>query len=150
MAPTGPVLLCYDGSDAARRAIETAAELLQGGSALVLTVWEPFRASLLSPIGSTIGVASGMAKEVDEASVAVATRTAEEGVSIAATAGFDPQPVIGHGKPRDAIVEAAQQHGARVVVMGSHSHGGAEAALFGSVTTGVLHRSAAPVLVVRA
>jgi hypothetical protein len=34
----GPVLLCYDGSDAAGRAIEHAARML-GGEAIVLTVW---------------------------------------------------------------------------------------------------------------
>jgi hypothetical protein len=34
----GPVLLSYDGSDAARRAIERAGQLLGGGEAIVLTV----------------------------------------------------------------------------------------------------------------
>jgi hypothetical protein len=36
----GPVLLSYDGSDAARRAIERAGQLLGGSEAIVLTVWE--------------------------------------------------------------------------------------------------------------
>ena len=39
----GPVLLCYDGSDNARQAIERAGQLLGGGEAVVLTVWRACR-----------------------------------------------------------------------------------------------------------
>src|SRR5256885_1767175 len=146
----GPALLCYDGSDEARHAIDVAGELLKGGPALVVTVWEPYGPSLLAPVGSTIGVASGLAKEFDEASVELARKTADEGVSRAAAGGFEnPQPVIVHGKPRDAILEAAEEHGAAVIVMGNRGQGGAEAMIFGSVSTAVLHRSPVPVLVVR-
>jgi nucleotide-binding universal stress UspA family protein len=148
--PDGPALLCYDGSEPARRAIEAAGELLKGGPALVLTVWEPYRPSLLSPVSSTIGVASGIAKEFDEVSVDIATKTAEEGAGIASAAGFeDVKPLIVHGKPRDAIVEAAEEHNARIVVMGNRGQGGAESVLYGSVSTAVLHRAPVPVLVVR-
>ncbi len=40
-SPQGPLLLCYDGSEQARYAIETAASLLVRRPALVLTVWQP-------------------------------------------------------------------------------------------------------------
>jgi nucleotide-binding universal stress UspA family protein len=147
----GPAILCFDGSDEARHAIDAAAELLHGGPALVLTVWEPYSPSLLSPVGSTIGVASGLAKEFDEASVELARQTADEGAKLAAAAGFkSPQPQIAHGKPREAILEAAREHSARVIVMGNRGQGGAESAIFGSVSTAVLHRAQVPVLVVRA
>lgn len=36
------ILLCYDGSEDARAAIEHAGHLLSGQPAIVLTVWEPF------------------------------------------------------------------------------------------------------------
>jgi nucleotide-binding universal stress UspA family protein len=146
----GPSLLCYDGSDEARHAIGVAGELLKGGPAVVVTVWEPYGPSLLAPVGSTIGVASGLAKEFDEASVELARKTADEGVSRAAAAGFeDPRLAIAHGKPRDAILEAAEEYGAAVIVLGNRGQGGAESAIFGSVSTAVLHRSPVPVLVVR-
>jgi len=150
MAPKGPALLCYDGSDEARHAIDVAGGLVKGGPAVVITVWEPYSPSLLAPVGSTIGVASGLAKEFDEASVELARKTADEGVSRAAAAGFEePKPVIVHGKPRDAILEAAEEHGASVIVLGNRGQGAAEAVIFGSVSTAVLHRSPVPVLVVR-
>ena len=145
-----PAILCYDGSDEARHAIEAGGALLGGGPAVVLTVWEPYSPSLLSPVGSTIGVASGLAKEFDDASVEVARQTSEEGVRHAVKAGFEnPQPHIAHGKPRDAILETAEERSARVIVIGHRGHGGAESAIFGSVSKGVLHNSAVPVLVVR-
>ena len=115
----------------------------------MLTVWEPYRPHLLAPVSGTIAVASGLAKEYDDASVEVATKTAEEGVELAAAAGFDAQPLVAHGRPKDAIVEAAEEHQARAVVLGSHGQGGAESVVYGSVSTAVLHRSPAPVLVVR-
>jgi hypothetical protein len=37
----GPLLLCYDGSDDAKHAIEHAGRLLGGREALVVTVWQP-------------------------------------------------------------------------------------------------------------
>jgi nucleotide-binding universal stress UspA family protein len=145
-----PVLLCYDGSDPARRAIERAAELLRPSPAHVLTVWEPYRPSLLAPVSGTVAVASGLAKEFDEASVEVATKTAEEGVGIATAAGFEgATPLVVRGKPRDAIVEAAKEHDVPVIVMGDRGHGPAESVLYGSVSTAVLHHSPVPVLVVR-
>jgi nucleotide-binding universal stress UspA family protein len=146
----GPALLCYDGSEEARHAIEVAGGLLKGGPAFVLTVWEPYGPSLLAPVGSAIGLASGLAKEFDEASVELARKTADEGVRIASAAGFEgPEPAIVHGKPRDAILESAQERGAAVIVLGSRGQSGPELAVFGSVSTAVLHRSSVPVLVVR-
>jgi nucleotide-binding universal stress UspA family protein len=145
----GPALLCYDGSEPARHAIEVAGALLNGGPALVLTVWEPFMASIVEPIGSTVAVASGLAKDFDDVSVELATKTGEEGAETARRAGFEARPLVLHGNPRDVIVGSAQKHDARVVVMGNRGQGGVESVLYGSVSTGVLHRCSVPVLVVR-
>ena len=38
---TGPIMLCYDRSDGARRAIEVAGALFPGREAVVLHVWSP-------------------------------------------------------------------------------------------------------------
>ena len=40
-APSRPVLLCFDGSSGAERAIAEAGALLAPRAAVVLTVWEP-------------------------------------------------------------------------------------------------------------
>jgi hypothetical protein len=51
----GPVLLGYDGSDAAREAIATAGRALGGREAVVITVWESVGSAILRnlPSGAT-------------------------------------------------------------------------------------------------
>lgn len=56
--------------------------------------------------------------------------------------------VIG-GAPDDAIVAYAQEHGADLIVMGSHGHTGLRHLLMGSVAEHVLRHAACPVLIVR-
>ncbi len=55
-----------------------------------------------------------------------------------------------HGLVIERIVEQAEQHNARMLVMGSHGHGALYHLLMGSVTAGVLKKIARPVLVVPA
>jgi nucleotide-binding universal stress UspA family protein len=148
--PAGPVLLCDDGSKPARRAIAAAGELLGGGPALVVTVWEPYKPGLFQAVSGTVALASGLAKEFDEAALQMATECAAEGVKAATEAGFDAQPLVVRGRPREAIVEAAREHRARAVVVGNRGQGSVESVLYGSVSMGVLHESPVPVLVVRA
>src|SRR5204863_1337877 len=49
----GPLLLCYDGSEAAARAIERAGSLFAGREALVVTVWHPTSLGSLAWSGVT-------------------------------------------------------------------------------------------------
>ena len=56
--------------------------------------------------------------------------------------------VIG-GDPDDAIVDYAQEHGADLIVMGSHGHTGLRHLLMGSVAEKVLRHAPCPVLIVR-
>jgi nucleotide-binding universal stress UspA family protein len=51
--------------------------------------------------------------------------------------------------PYAAIVEAANRHGADLIVMASHGRRGLEGVLLGSETHRVLTHSSCPVLVVR-
>jgi nucleotide-binding universal stress UspA family protein len=135
----GPTLLCYDGSAAARQAIRAAADLFGRGPATVLTVWEPFEPSVLRPVSDTVAVMSGLAKDFDEAGVKVASEDADEGVRIAAEAGFDASPLVRRGKPRQVILKVAREADARAIVLGNRGAGAAESVLFGSVSAAVLH-----------
>ena len=53
------------------------------------------------------------------------------------------------GDPDDAIVEYAREHGADLIVMGSHGHTGLRHLLMGSVAEHVLRHAPCPVLIVR-
>jgi nucleotide-binding universal stress UspA family protein len=52
------------------------------------------------------------------------------------------------GLPADEILSAAAEHGADLLVMGSHGHGALYHLFTGSVVTGVLKRTPCPVLVI--
>lgn len=56
--------------------------------------------------------------------------------------------VIG-GDPDEAIVNYAREHGADLIVMGSHGHTGLRHLLMGSVAEHVLRHAPCPVLIVR-
>jgi hypothetical protein len=108
----GPVLLCYDGSDPARRAIERAGQVVGGGEAIVLTAWESLGSAILRNLpshGTTIGrearrIAEDVVEDLDASTAEVARATAGEGAELAATAGFDARPLA-----RRAVARAAER-----------------------------------------
>jgi nucleotide-binding universal stress UspA family protein len=55
---------------------------------------------------------------------------------------------LGTGNPAEAILKAAEEEGADLIVMGTHGHSGYERFFVGSVTNKVLHKASVPVLVV--
>jgi nucleotide-binding universal stress UspA family protein len=138
----GAVILAYDGSDLAKAAIAEAARQLEPGrEALVVTVWQPvnvgFRTS--APLHAQA------AEDVEQA----AWQIAEEGAALAEAAGLQARGLAIEGTPTwKAIVEAADQHDASLIVLGSHGHSGLAGALLGSVATAVTHHSSRAVLIV--
>ena len=133
-AADGPLLLCYDGSEDAKRAIEVAGAVFAGQSALVVTVWQPVPAI-----------------EPDRASTEAAGRVAEEGARLALEAGMKAEPVaaVARGPIPTTIVEIADRHDAEVIVMGSRGLTGLRSALLGSVSSAVAHRADRPTLIIR-
>jgi nucleotide-binding universal stress UspA family protein len=162
----GPALLCFDGSDGARHAIERAGSLTGGGPAVVLTVWESVGSAVLrhgAPLPGQIGretraLAEDVIEELDASTAAAADATAAQGAELAAAAGFDARPearrALAGAAERNvttvwhAILEYADELDARVVVLGSRGLSGVRAALLGSVSYGVVHHSSRPLLVV--
>ena len=126
----GPVVLGYDGSESSATAIAVAGRLLPGRQALVCHVWT--------------GV-----PEVDRRE---AENTAAAGVRLAEAAGFDaqPLPVREARNTWRALLQATEDHRASLVVAGAHGASGTRRALLGSVSTGLVHHSRVPVLVVSA
>ena len=59
------------------------------------------------------------------------------------------RPIIREGMPRAAILEAAVETKADLIVMGTHGHTGLTHAFFGSVAEHVVRHSRVPVLTVR-
>jgi nucleotide-binding universal stress UspA family protein len=151
-----PILIGYDGSDTARRAVREAAELFSSRRALVVTVWEPglaYEASAMTADPTGLGpepVDPAAAQEVDDASKAHAQRIAEEGVALAKSLGLQAEalPVADEGNVADAIVELAHKRGVAAIVVGSRGLSGLRASLEGSTSNALAKHSTCPVVLV--
>jgi nucleotide-binding universal stress UspA family protein len=140
----GPVLFAYDGSELAKLAIDEAGrELAPGRDALVLTVWQPFDVGFVPTVALRLNAAE--IADVREA----AERTAADGASLAQAAGFKARGLEAEGAPTwKGIVEAAEEHDASLIVLGSHGRTGLAGVLLGSVAEAVAAHSRRSVLIV--
>ena len=145
----GPLLLCFDGSERAARAIERAGTLFAGRDAVVLTVWPHTSLGSLAWSGVTASMVEFF--RFDRADAEFGHRVADEGVRIAIEAGLHATPVAveADGPVWTTILETADQLDAATIVMGSHGHIGPRSMLLGSVSSAVLHHTDRPTLLLR-
>jgi len=145
------ILVCYDGSDDAKSAIDRAGALFAGRLATVLTVWEPFIAVLeRSGAGLAFAGIAADAGEIDAASERAAQEAAQEGAERAKAAGLEAQPqAVARGTTiGNTIIETARELDAEAIVMGTRGLSGLKSFLLGSVSQAVLHHADRPVVIV--
>lgn len=132
------ILVAYDGSESAKRALEEAAKLTQdGGTATVVSVAEELpqfgrAAAMLVP------------EEHEER-----RRELREAKAMLAERGVTPKVVERRGDAATMILDEAEKEGVELIVMGTRGLGSGKRWLLGSVSTKVLHHAPANVLVVR-
>ena len=149
------VVIAFDGSPAARRAVEEAARIFRSSHVLVVTVWEeglaylaasaPTEGMMMSPM-----VDPGVALEVDRDVHDHAERVSQEGAALARSLGLDAQP-LAIPDQRDVartIVTLADKHRAAAIVVGSRGLSGIRARIEGSTSKALLKHAPCPVLVV--
>jgi len=141
---SGPVVFAYDGSDLAKQGIEESGRLLEvGGAALVVTVWQPFDVGFLPAAGLPFDAA-----QIADVRAAAA-QTAAAGAVLAEAAGFRAESAEIESSPTwKGIAEVADEHDARLIVLGSHGRSGFAGALVGSVASAVAAHSRRSVLIV--
>ncbi len=147
---SGPYLLCYDGSEDARHAIEQACTIFGGGEALVAHVWRP--PSTFSIPGRLIGdkhPLAAAAAEFDASAAEDAERLVAEGVTVAIRAGFDASSETAKcGRAAwAALAKLAEDRDAKAVIVGSRGGSQIRDAVLGSVSHGLVNHSTRPVLV---
>ena len=138
------ILLATDGSPSAAKAAEEAVRLARatGWPLTVVTAWHiPVTGFAYDPLV----VVDDLIESVRDS----ATRALEAAAEAARAAGVEPDTKLVEGAPADQICELAETLGATMIVIGSHGWGAVRRLLFGSVSWGVLHHAACPVLVVR-
>jgi len=147
--PNGPVLFCFDGSDGARAALRAAGELISRPvDAVVLTVWETVATRLAIAGAFAAGVTAGGA-DLDSEEESYAKSVAEEGALRATEHGYTASPLIKQsfeGIPR-AILEAADDVSARLIVCGQRGRGALRSTLLGSVSHTLASHTRRPILI---
>jgi nucleotide-binding universal stress UspA family protein len=144
-----PILVCYDGSVGAARAIDAAGGLLPGRPAIVLYVSSPVAAGRVRTT-SVERVREELIEEVRIAARRDAAAVAEEGTRLARRAGLKAKPLAveaGDGAA-EAIVRVATKESAAAVVVGRPSRTRLGALLPGSVSRSVVDNCPVPVVVV--
>jgi nucleotide-binding universal stress UspA family protein len=133
------IVIGYDESDSAKRALERAAELAKAfGSQLIVTS--------VAPLTTNIGRSAGPIDSTDPPSAHIEelkhAREYLEGQGLQA----EYAPAIGH--PAETIAQVAKERGADLVVVGTRELGFFERILGQSVSDSVAHRVHCDVLIV--
>jgi nucleotide-binding universal stress UspA family protein len=138
------ILVAIDGSAHAERALEEALDLARTQRSRVTLI------SVAAPTSwrFVAGPYAGLLPTQEDAD-----RQAEATLRAARERIGDEMPVttvVGRGSAACAILKRASTGSHDLIVMGSRGRGSAAAALLGSVSHDVLHRSTVPVLIVHA
>src|SRR6266508_3416969 len=138
-----PILICYDDSNGARRAIEAAAALFADRRAVVLDVAPPLTAA------ESYAALGAMTPDFEELNTEDALSRAQVGAELARRAGLTAEARADLAAPTwDGVVEAADEIGAAAIVIGSRGLTGAREFLNGSLSHQVAEHAGRPVLIV--
>lgn len=144
------ILIGFDGSAGARRAVEHAGTLFPGQAALIVTAWvgatEAAPELMLAPGGVVMATIAALGDAMRERAEGLAA----EGAELATAAGFAAEFRAVHSDKAqwEAIVSCAEETDAAVIVLGSRGYSVVTSAVLGSVTNGALNNAARPVLIV--
>jgi nucleotide-binding universal stress UspA family protein len=131
------VVVGYDGSDSAKRALERAATLAGEHGRLVVVAAAESHART--------GITEGA--HLDPSEVERRRNDLEEAKASLSDRGLEVETIEAQGDPGHVIVEAAKD--ADLVVVGSRGLNPVQRLLLGSVSSKVVHRAESDVLVVR-
>jgi nucleotide-binding universal stress UspA family protein len=138
-----PILICYDGSPGAERAIAAAASLLPNRRAIILDVAPPLT------VAETYVALGPIPAELEDINLDSAHERAEAGATAARKAGLNAQAHAEIGVPTwDTVVEVANEIGAAAIVIGSRGLSGARELVQGSLSHEVAEHAGRPVLIV--
>jgi nucleotide-binding universal stress UspA family protein len=144
------ILICYDGSDDAKAAIQHGGQFLPGQKATVLTVWRPFRSMAAGTPGGFGMLVIPNVDEIDQATADAARKRANEGTELAREAGFDAEATSCSVETTvtEVILSTASTLDATAILMGSRGLTGLKSLFLGSVSHGVIQHADRAVIIV--
>lgn len=142
------IVICYDGSESARRAVGVAHSVLGHRPAVLLHVWNPPE-QLLADSFSTHGGGPSLA-ELEASSREWAEHVADQGYQLARHAGFAVETRVERAGESvwKTVLDTADELEAEVVVVGTRGTTAVQSALLGSTSNAIVHHSRRPTLVV--
>lgn len=145
------VLIAFDGSDLASKALDLGLQLAKSNDSkvTVVTSTDPIETGLGTGGFGTFD-AKSLIEKLEVTYSAEATGILKAARTRADAAGVELENVYVPGKrASDAILETTDKVGCDVVVMGSHGRRGLQRLLLGSQAAAVLGASKVPVLIVK-
>lgn len=146
------IVLGFDGSEQARRAVALVARLAApaGGRVMLLTAAETLRMPSQSLLPSDLrGTVAAEVARQNRLGVATARAQLDLAAGRLRAAGWKTQTRVTTRAPLQSLLAAVSETDANLLVAGARGTSGLERFLLGSVAEGALDRSPVPVLIVR-
>jgi nucleotide-binding universal stress UspA family protein len=145
-----PVLICYDGSRSAQRALSVAASSLDGAPTVLLNIWNPPQRVMADSFGVSESDHGPTYRELEAIATRRAAEILAEGEAEAQRHGF---PVTTRQEANRSsiwktILDVADDVDATLIVAGTHGTTAVESGLLGSVSNALVHHAHRPVLLV--
>jgi nucleotide-binding universal stress UspA family protein len=131
------ILVGYDGSDTAKRALEVGVDIAK-----------VYGEKLLIAFGYEINPVAGEVADYAKALRDLAESRLGEGKELASGSGLEIEAIIVEVSPARGLVEIANERDVRVIVVGTRGESPLRGALVGSTPHKLLQLSERPVLVV--
>lgn len=144
------ILICYDGSPSARRALEVAGHTLSGTPTVLLHVWNPPERIIADAFGVGVHEHAPTYEHLEELSRQRAGEVLAEGMSLAEELRLSATARLERDQSTvwKTIVDVADELTSELIVCGTHGHTAVEPDLLGSVSNALVHHTTRPVLVV--
>jgi nucleotide-binding universal stress UspA family protein len=149
------VVIGFDRSPAAQRAVREAGALFAPRPALVIVVWKAgLGFELIELPTATLGLPPApidirTAMDIDAALYEGAQRVARQGANLARKAGLDAEGLAVAEEPEitvaDTLLRVVKERDAGALVLGTHLHGG----ILGATTRTAVRDAPCPVVTVR-
>ncbi|BBY85250.1 universal stress protein [Mycolicibacterium tokaiense] len=145
------LVIAYDGTHNARRAVHYAGRFLVAERAVVLTVWEPLRNSTTDSVSIDLDGPPDLPEDDDlDIAFADAQRTNDDGTALARDMGLAAESLVVavSGTVWRTIIDSADKLDADLIVTGTRGTTGVRSLIQSSVADRVLRHGGRPVLIV--
>ncbi len=145
------ILIATDGSDASKFVIEAACQAIvnpESAEVKIISAVEPIVPMAAEPFAISAEYYGEIAAQMDTQAKAAVEQAAVDLKKNCPNLN-DVSSEVRRGGAARSIVEAAQNWGADLIVVGSHGYGFWSRALLGSVSNAVVHHAPCSVLIVR-